>query len=130
MICIDVLEHLNEPDKVIDEIYRVCRSNAIVIIRVPHFSSQSAYADMQHKRGFSVRVFDDYTGHTRWSFQFKSRFKIRERRILFPKGKLFWNRIVERLVNSSNFMQNLYENTALRCLFPAESIYFELEVVK
>ena len=122
VLLIDVLEHLNNPDKLIDEIYRVCKSKAKVIIRAPHFTSQSAYADMQHKRGFSIRVFDDYTGETRWSFQFKSRYNIRKRMIIFPKGKMFWNHIVEKLVNSKVFMQNLYENTFMRCLFPADSV--------
>ena len=78
VLLIDVLEHINDPCHLIEEIYRCCRTKAKVIVRVPHFTSATTYADMQHKRGFSVRVFDDYTGWTRWSFQFKPRFKIIE----------------------------------------------------
>jgi len=130
VLLIDVLEHVNDPCHLIEEVWRVCIPKAKVIIRAPHFTSASTYADMQHKRGFSVRVFDDYTGCTRWSFQFKPRFKIVEKRIMFSKGKLVYNRLVEWLVNLRPFMQNLYENTLLRCVFPADSVYFELKVIK
>jgi len=129
-LLISVLEHVNDPCHLIEEVYRVCCAGGKVFVHVPHFTSATTYADMQHKKGFSIRVFDDYTGHTRWSFQFKPRFKIIEKKIIFPKGKLIWNRAVERLVNLSTFTQNVYENTFIRCLFPADSVYFKLEVIK
>ena len=126
VLLIDVIEHLNDPEKVIEEVYRCCKNGAIVYIRSCHFTSASTYADMQHKRGFSIRVFEDYTGKTRWSFQFKPRFKIIKRKIIFP----FWNKIIERLVNRSPFTQYVYESTFIRSLFPADGVYFLLEVVK
>ena len=89
VLCVDVLEHINDPCYLLEEIYRVCRAKAKVIVHGPHFTSATTYADMQHKRAFSIRVFDDFTGQTRWSFQFKPRFKIIKRKIIFPKGNSF-----------------------------------------
>jgi len=47
-----VLEHLQNPFKVMKEIYRILKPGGIVIIKVPHFSGGFTHAD--HKRGFDV----------------------------------------------------------------------------
>lgn len=47
-----VLEHLHNPFQVMKELHRVCAPNAIIHIRVPHFSRGFTHAD--HKRGFDV----------------------------------------------------------------------------
>jgi len=57
VLLMDILEHVNDPCRLIEEIWRVCIPKAKVIIRAPHFTSASTYADMQHKRGlFPTRV--------------------------------------------------------------------------
>ena len=47
-----VLEHLLDPFKVMGELRRICKSGAIIHLRVPHFSRGFTHAD--HKRGFDV----------------------------------------------------------------------------
>ena len=47
-----VLEHLSNPFAVMKEIHRIAKPNALVIIRVPHFSRGFTHAD--HKRGFDI----------------------------------------------------------------------------
>ena len=129
--CIDVLEHLEKPAKAMEELHRICKNRAEVIIRAPHFSAQVAYSDLQHVNCFSVQVFMDYTGKSDYNFQTNVVFNIVVNKILFLKGyKYFWNYLVERLVNLSNFTKNAYETTFLWSLFPAENVYFELEVIK
>lgn len=129
--CVDVLEHLENPAKALEEMYRICKNGAKVIIKAPHFSAQVAYSDLQHKNSFSVQVLMDYTGESEYSFQTKVVFKILANKILFLRGyKYFWNYLVERFANHSNFTKNAYETTFLWSLFPAENVYFELEVIK
>ena len=42
----DVIEHLSDTVRVMEEIYRICRNGALVHITVPHFSSANAYTDL------------------------------------------------------------------------------------
>src|SRR3989344_2340989 len=47
-----VLEHTEDPFKVMKEIYRIMKPNGTLIVKVPHFSRGFTHAD--HKRGFDV----------------------------------------------------------------------------
>jgi SAM-dependent methyltransferase len=55
------LEHLDDPAAALEEIWRVSRPGALVLIRVPHFSSRVAWTDIGHKRAFSSNMFRHYT---------------------------------------------------------------------
>ena len=50
----DVLEHLNNPIRVMEELHRVLRPGGRLQLRTPHFSSALAYSDPTHKHYFSV----------------------------------------------------------------------------
>ena len=52
----DVLEHVREPIRVMDELHRVCRPGARIHIRTPHFSSMLAYSDPTHRHYFSAEA--------------------------------------------------------------------------
>lgn len=54
----NVLEHLEEPMKVMRELIRICKENAKIIIRVPHFSHFKAFMDPSHKHFFSAFSID------------------------------------------------------------------------
>ena len=47
-----VLEHTNDPFRVMKELHRIIKYNGTIIIRVPHFSRGITHSD--HKRGFDV----------------------------------------------------------------------------
>jgi len=49
-----VLEHLEEPLKVMKELIRISKDNAIITVRVPHFSHFKAFYDPTHKHFFSL----------------------------------------------------------------------------
>src|SRR3990172_10646548 len=57
VICSHILEHLNEPYMVLEEIHRICLPNAVVSISAPYFSSFEAYSDLSHKHFFTSRTF-------------------------------------------------------------------------
>jgi SAM-dependent methyltransferase len=50
----DVLEHVDHPVRVLEELHRVLRSGGRLQLRTPHFSSLLAYSDPTHKHYFST----------------------------------------------------------------------------
>jgi SAM-dependent methyltransferase len=52
----DVIEHVSEPVRVIEELNRVCRPGARIQLRTPHFSSMLAYSDPTHRHYFSAEA--------------------------------------------------------------------------
>jgi SAM-dependent methyltransferase len=52
----DVLEHVREPIRVVDELHRICRPGARIQLRTPHFSSMLAYSDPTHRHYFSAEA--------------------------------------------------------------------------
>ena len=58
IIAIHVLEHLDDTVKVMEEIWRICRNNAKVIIRVPYWNSFESIADPTHKKLFNQYSFE------------------------------------------------------------------------
>jgi SAM-dependent methyltransferase len=55
---INVLEHLANPIKQIEELHRISAPNAKVIIRVPYWNSRDMASDPTHKTAFSEYSFD------------------------------------------------------------------------
>jgi len=138
--CNDILEHLDNIIEVIEELYRISKSRAKIIIRSPHFSSHNAYTDLTHKRAFGIRSFDFFTNeqssvikylHTKAQFKIIKK-KIKPNRFIFKfKGK--WikirNIVLEYLININSLTQDIYERF-FSFIFTAEGVYFELEVIK
>jgi SAM-dependent methyltransferase len=50
----DVIEHVREPIRVMEELHRIARPGARVQLRTPHFSSALAYGDPTHRHYFST----------------------------------------------------------------------------
>lgn len=71
----DVLEHLDDPIKVLRECHRLLEPNGRIYIRVVHWSHRYAYSDPQHKHFFSEIYWEFFTGKRRpyyTDFQFKN----------------------------------------------------------
>ncbi|MSU31913.1 MAG: methyltransferase domain-containing protein [Pedosphaera sp.] len=71
----DVLEHLDDIVKVVNEIHRISESGAQVSITVPHFSSGNAFTDPTHRHYFGSRSFEYFTGESLLSFYADCRFR-------------------------------------------------------
>jgi SAM-dependent methyltransferase len=52
-----VLEHLNCPDKVLDELWRISKPNGTIEISVPHYTNKGAYDNLGHIHFFSEMAF-------------------------------------------------------------------------
>jgi SAM-dependent methyltransferase len=50
----DVVEHVQHPIRLFEEVHRIGRPGACVQLRTPHFSSVLAYGDPTHRHAFST----------------------------------------------------------------------------
>jgi len=130
VLCQDILEHLDYVD-LLREIHRVMKKDAVLKIRVPHFTSRNNHIDPTHKSTFSVLTFQFFVKesmHDR-SYYFDFHFsKIESRRLTFEKGPFIYNYPIQWFFNLSPRLLNYYEATFLRSLFPAENV--EIALVK
>lgn len=120
----DVVEHLHDVVRTMEEIHRVCRAGASVHITVPHFSSANAFTDITHRHWFGYFSFDYFDSAHELAFYSRARFKCRVVQIVFYPTLA--NKIVHRLANR-------YPETYERrwtWMFPAWFLAIELEAVK
>ncbi|MGF1579475.1 MAG: methyltransferase domain-containing protein [Gemmataceae bacterium] len=120
----DVIEHLDDIIKVMEEIHRVCADGAVVKITVPHYSCANAYTDITHRHYFGRFSFDYFTGDHQFSFYTRRRFRTQTARIVFYPT--LTNKLVHRF---ANWFPERYER-GWAWIFPAWFLYFELQVVK
>ena len=114
-----VLEHVNELERVMEELKRICKNKAKVKIRVPHFSCGVSYRDPTHKRLFSYFTFDYFT---KKCFYGLPEFKIKWRKLNFTReaGK-FLNFFFNPILNLS---PAIYERFGC-WIFPCAEILIE-----
>jgi len=122
-----IMEHLENVQKTLEELWRISKPNAIIIIRVPHFSSLGAFVDPTHKRFFTYYSFDYYCEDAKkeisdFSYYSKTKFKMVSRRIIYPK----YLKPFEWIANT--FPK--FHEILLRKFLPARSLHFKLEVIK
>jgi SAM-dependent methyltransferase len=120
----DVLEHLDNLILVMEEIHRVCRSGAKVMVTLPHFSSANAFTDITHRHYFSINSFNYFTGENEFDFYTYKRFKKVSGEIVFYPT--ITNKLVHRFARR---WPTSYERRWV-WVFPAWFLYFELQVVK
>ncbi|MGB2833345.1 MAG: methyltransferase domain-containing protein [Methylotenera sp.] len=79
VLCNDVLEHLDNVIKAMEEIYRISKPSATVEISVPYYASKAAFTDITHKRFFtenSMDYFSDAGKYSKYNFYTKVRFRV------------------------------------------------------
>lgn len=122
--CKDVLEHLDNIVKTMEEIHRIARPGATVYIATPHFSCANSYTDPTHRHHLGVFSLDYFTGDNQWDFYTTVRFRKRKVRLQFY-GR-YKNRHISWLANR----RPAFYEEHLAWIFPAWYISWEIEVVK
>ena len=122
-----IFEHLDDLQKVLEEIYRISKKGAILNVSVPHFASLGAFVDPTHKRFFTYYTFDYYSINSKkeishLDYYSNVKFKIIKKKIIYPK----YFKILEII---ANIFPKLHE-VVLRKFWPAKSLFFKLEVIK
>ncbi|MDP4039340.1 MAG: methyltransferase domain-containing protein [Candidatus Pacearchaeota archaeon] len=123
-----VLEHINDLVKVMEEIHRISKKGAKIIIRGPHFSCGVSYRDPTHKRFFSYFTFEYFCNPEEY---YKRKeiglFEIKRRKLNFTRLAFkSLNKIFNPVINSN---PEIYERFFCWIL-PCSGALFELEVVK
>jgi len=134
-----VLEHLTELELALSEIHRVVKTDGVVHILVPHFSSPFGFSDYTHRRFFGYFTFDYFVPASDQKsrrkvpdFYTTFKFRILSKRLQFdtyipPLRPLL--RLWEWLVNSSELAALVYES--LLCyVVPCYSIEVRLTPLK
>jgi SAM-dependent methyltransferase len=120
----DVIEHLHDIVRVMEELHRLGRNGARIHIATPHFSCANSYTDPTHVHHLGISSFDYFTGEQRLGFYTKARFAKRRAEIFFHPSLM--NKVMRRIARR---WPEWYEHR-LAWVFPAWFMSFELEVVK
>ena len=123
--CSHLLEHLEDLVEVMKEIKRICKDNAKIVIRVPHFSCGVSYRDPTHKRLFSYFTFDYFTEEC--FYKNMPQFIIAKRKLNFTRINFtFLNCLFNPIIN---LVPLIYER--LFCwILPCAEVLFVLRVRK
>jgi SAM-dependent methyltransferase len=128
-----IIEHIPDTVRVMEEIYRIAKPGAIVIIRVPHFSSRSAWVNPTHYRAFSIGSFDYFSKDIKEHYG-NCNFRVIKRELRYTRPDVPHNMITKLITRFLNFFANLNQNFCERiwCYWVGgfSEIYFELKVVK
>jgi SAM-dependent methyltransferase len=125
IICDNVLEHLDNPLLVMEEIHRILKSGGVLKIIVPHFSSDDSYSDITHRHYFSFRSFDIFAQNTHhFYFYTNVRFDIVDKKIVF--GRLMRYIGIEFIANR---FPSIYE-AHFAFIFQAYALIFEMRAIK
>ena len=122
--CLDVIEHLQEIPKTLEEFHRILKPGGILHLTTPHFSCANSYIDPTHRWHLSYFSFDYFSDGHNLSYYSKARYRIKDRHIQFQGGRI--NRsIISRLANK---FPNVYEQR-WAWIVPAWFLVFELEAI-
>jgi len=85
------IEHIQDSIFIMNEIWRICKNGAIVVIRVPHQSNPLAFADPTHKRIFNEESFKYFCSngehyHTHIEYGIICNFELVEQKVTTGKG--------------------------------------------
>jgi SAM-dependent methyltransferase len=118
ILCNQVLEHVTDVMRFMEEAHRLARPGALVKVVTPHYTSPSSYADPTHRHHFAAGVPDYLVARGDPPFE-KVSVHLRFSRLYRCLG-------IEALANR---LLNLYE-PFLAFLFPARDLHFTLRVIK
>jgi SAM-dependent methyltransferase len=99
-----VIEHMDDPVRVLGEAWRITKPGGKVYVRVPHYSGRYAWKDPTHKRSFTSESFG-YFGENSYSYYTTARFAVSSVRLKYflepPSRRLYrwWGALVQALLN-------------------------------
>jgi SAM-dependent methyltransferase len=130
VIASHILEHLDNVVMTMQELWRISKPDATILIDVPHFSSPWYFQDPTHQHSFGTRTFEYWDPDTPYHFfglYSPPHIKLKKRRVdLVVESHSIVARFVHWLINK---YQATYEDR-FAFMFPRHAIHAELEVVK
>ena len=127
IICRDILEHIDDIPKTMEEIWRIGKNGAIVEIVAPFPSSRWLYTDPTHKRAFTSKSFDFFVEGSEYYGRIPTRAKFVLTQVEYRKDTYrWWDKLILKLANK---YKDYYESYFMY-IYQIHTIYFELKVVK
>ena len=134
IIIFNCLEHLKDWQKAFKEMVRILKKGGKLHIKVPHFSAPHSNSEFHITRfywhSFSMKRFYQSKVTALENAELYGDMKLVSKHLNFTKGLLFWNYLVEPLINLNWFIPVFYEHTCLCYLLPAEELEFKMVKVK
>lgn len=104
----DIIEHLTDTIRVMEECYRLLKSGGRVYIRVVYWNHKYAFSDPTHVKFFSDISFEFFTGKRR-SYYTKARFKLEKLEYIYDWRAKKLLRSKELMNLLSHFLCNIKE---------------------
>ncbi len=123
--CFDVIEHLEDIPKTLEELHRILQPKGLLKVTTPHFSCANSFIDPTHRWHLSYFSFDYFCEGHNLSYYSSGKYAIKNRHIQFQGGRISRS-IISRLAN--RFPQTYEQRWTW--IFPAWYLYFELEAIK
>ena len=120
----DIIEHVADVVRFMEEVHRVSAPGATLRLTVPHFSCANAWRDPTHRHAFAYGTLDYFCEGHELDFYSSARFEKVTTQIIFRASPL--NRLVRRLANR---WPEPYEDRWC-WVFPAWFLYYEFRAVK
>lgn len=138
ILCSHILEHLQNFNAVVTELYRIASPGAEIEVRVPFFLSTKYYGDPDHRIPFGIRSFDNYEDVRGRTLKFYEKWKLRHRTNYNSKAQF---KVIEKRFNCSNFAALKWTNWFVNLepvmferffagIYPPEEVLFRLSVSK
>ncbi len=109
----NVLEHLDDVIAVMEELYRLAAPNAVIIIKVPYFKSNSAFTDPTHKHFFTETSFKYFEKQSILHFYTSANFKILEAKLIshrqYKDAKHLFRNLLPAKKILNYFLFNIYD---------------------
>jgi SAM-dependent methyltransferase len=124
---VHVIEHVADVIATIEELHRVARPGATIIVETPHYTDFSSFCDPTHRwhlNSFSFRYFTEEGG-----FSYYSRRRLRQRRLQVKLLRLWKLLGFEFAVNHSLTFRKFWEHY-LCFVIRGTAMVFEFEVLK
>ena len=133
-----VLEHLDNFNAVVNELWRVSRPGGLIEVRVPFFLSTKFYSEPDHRIPFGIRSFDNYESLTgrklkfyeQWKLQARTNYESEARFTVESKRFHFSNFPVLRWLNGPINIEPVIFERFFATLLTPEEVHFRLRVVK
>src|SRR3990167_6525640 len=124
----NILEHLENLPKVMEEIHRVSKNKARVFVTTSHFTSVDSFTDPTHKHFFTSRSFDYFIeGEDLYKYKYsKAKFKKINVKLGPLDTKNFLINFILKLINKNI----VFYEKRLAFIFPVGVIHYELEADK
>jgi predicted SAM-dependent methyltransferase len=113
-----LFEHVRNLIPLFEEVHRICKPGALVIINVPYYTSVKAYKDPTHVNWFTEKTFEYFEGKNWENFDFPFRGSYRVKKIDY-----LYQRPFHKWIPFMSFWRRILMNTVT-------SMIAELEVVK